>query len=152
MKQTITGGCQCGAVRYALSQSPEAEFCHCDMCRRATGGAFAALASVPRAAFGWTKGAPKAFDSSTAATREFCGHCGTPLTFAYHASKNMDVTIGSLDDPEAVGPLKLEFAVESRLSWVRATAEAKQQRLDEVKEAPVFQPGYQALQSPIGSS
>ena len=148
----ITGGCQCGAVRYAIAQKPEAEFCHCGMCRRATGGVFAALATVPKTAFRWTKGTPRAFSSSTAAQREFCDGCGTPLTFAYHASKSMDVTIGSLDDPEAAGPLKLEFTVESRLSWVQPTQGAKQQRLDEAKDAPVFQPGYQSFQAPAGEA
>lgn len=149
MSGEITGGCQCGSVRYALTEAPEAEFCHCGMCRRATGGAFAALATVPKTAFRWTRGTPKAFDSSTAARREFCGDCGTPLTFTYHAGESMDVTIGSLDDPEAAGPLKLEFTVESRLSWIAPTEGARQQRLDEYKDAPVFQPGYQALQAPL---
>ena len=146
MSAVMTGGCQCGAVRYELDQQPEAEFCHCGMCRRATGGAFAALAGVPKAAFRWTKGTPKAFDSSTAARREFCGDCGTPLTFVYHAGKSLDVTIGSLDDPEAAGPLKLEFTVESRLSWVAPTDGARQQRLDEYNEAPPFQPGFKSHQ------
>ena len=29
----LTGGCQCGAVRYALSAEPYTEFCHCNMCK-----------------------------------------------------------------------------------------------------------------------
>jgi hypothetical protein len=148
MMTSITGGCQCGAIRYELSEAPQSEFCHCGMCRRASGGAFAALATVPKAAFRWTKGTPRTFDSSTAAQRGFCGDCGTPLTFAPHASKSMDVSIGSLDDPEALGPLKLEFAVESRLSWLAPTEGAHQQRLDEYKAAPAFQPGFRSLQAP----
>lgn len=152
MSMTQTGGCQCGAVRYEISGTPEGEFCHCGMCRRATGGAFAALAGVPKAAFRWTKGSPKAFASSTAAQRHFCGDCGTPLTFVYEASKNMNVTVGSLDDPESAGPLTMEFAVESRLSWVQPMEGAKQERLDEYREGPPFQPGFRSFQAGGGQS
>ena len=35
---TLTGGCQCGAIRYALEDSPEAvAICHCRMCQKAVG-------------------------------------------------------------------------------------------------------------------
>jgi hypothetical protein len=48
MTVLLTGGRQCGAVRYALSALPEdAHFCHCRMCQKAVGGPFAALAGVP---------------------------------------------------------------------------------------------------------
>lgn len=142
MAELTTGGCQCGAVRYELTEPPQSEFCHCGMCRRATGGAFAALATVPKTAFRWTKGAPKTFNSSTTAQRGFCGDCGTPLTFEYLAGKSIDVSIGSLDDPEAVGPLKLEFTVESRLSWIDPIEGARQQRLDALSDAPAFRPDF----------
>ena len=33
-----TGGCQCGAVRYALYAMPEGSVCHCRMCQKAVGG------------------------------------------------------------------------------------------------------------------
>jgi hypothetical protein len=38
--KTITGGCLCGAIRYETSAEPSnVLFCHCTMCRRATGHA-----------------------------------------------------------------------------------------------------------------
>ncbi len=46
-KPTMTGGCQCGAVRYALFEMPELTICHCRMCQKAVGGPFAALCKVP---------------------------------------------------------------------------------------------------------
>ena len=46
-KPVATGGCQCGAVRYAFYAPLEnAHVCHCRMCQRATGGVFAALAGA----------------------------------------------------------------------------------------------------------
>jgi hypothetical protein len=45
----ITGGCQCGAIRYELKQPPRrASICHCRMCQRATGSYVAPLANVQR--------------------------------------------------------------------------------------------------------
>lgn len=148
--QLITGGCQCGAVRYALSEPPRAEFCHCRMCQRATGGVFGALAAVPKASVSWTAGPPSFFASSTAAARGFCSACGTPLSFAYHESDNLDVTIGSLDDPEVAGPNRMHFAAESRVSWAPICDGAPEQRLDEYTDSPVHKPGYRSFQAPVG--
>ena len=55
-KPTMTGGCQCGAVRYALFEMPESTICHCRMCQKAVGGPFAALCKVPTSRFAWTRG------------------------------------------------------------------------------------------------
>ena len=146
----ITGGCQCGAVRYALSETPRTDFCHCGMCRKATGGVFAALTAVPHASFRWTAGQPNFFASSTAATRGFCAACGTPLSFAYNDGRRINVTVGSLDNPELAGPNRGHFAAESRLSWVPVCDGAPEQRLDSYAASPVHQPGYRALQSSGG--
>ena len=42
-----TGGCQCGAVRYAAyAPLNHSHFWHCRMCQKAVGNLFAALAGV----------------------------------------------------------------------------------------------------------
>ena len=112
----MTGGCQCGAVRYALFAKPKAEICHCRMCQKAVGGPFAALAMVDLADIAWTRGNPALFDSSSAATRGFCSACGTPLTYQGLDRSRIDVTIGSLDDPAAAPPER-QYGAESRLPW-----------------------------------
>jgi hypothetical protein len=103
-KPVLTGGCQCGAVRYALFAAPErAGICHCRMCQKAVGGPFSAWANVSMENFAWTRGAPGTFRSSSAAERGFCPRCGTPLYFAYvKRPGSISVSIGSLDTPEAV--------------------------------------------------
>lgn len=150
MTEEITGGCQCGAVRYVLAERPTTDFCHCRMCQRATGGLFAALTAVPQASFRWTKGEPSFFSSSTVATRGFCARCGTPLSFAYNDGRRMNVTVGSLDDPERAGPNRSHFAVEFKVSWAPLCDGAPEQRLDAYKESPVHKPGYQSHQAPTG--
>ena len=56
--------------------------------------------------FRWTKGTPALHHSTPQAERSFCPHCGTSLTFRYLGSDpaEMDVTLASLDDPEALHP------------------------------------------------
>lgn len=114
------GGCQCGKVRYALYVAPQnAHACHCRMCQRAVGGAFALLAGAPKSEFAWTGGEPAVFESSNLAKRAFCRDCGTPLSFSYNLPEaRFYVTIGSLDDPGAV-PVEKQYGVESKLAWVK---------------------------------
>ena len=90
-KPVLTGGCQCGAVRYALFATPERTgICHCRMCQKAVGGPFSAWANVRMENFAWTRGAPGTFRSSSAAERGFCPRCGTPLYFAYVGRPGID--------------------------------------------------------------
>jgi hypothetical protein len=81
--QAVTGGCQCGAVRYAISgplHNPH--ICHCRMCQKAFGNYFAALVGTRRENLTWTRGEPASFRSSSVVQRGFCRDCGTPLSFA----------------------------------------------------------------------
>ncbi len=118
MTPALTGGCQCGAIRYALATVPaRTTLCHCRMCQKAVGQPFAAYASVPMADFAWTRGTPPAFRSSSAAERHFCPQCGTPLTFRYVARGEMEVAVGTLDHPEKITPVA-HVGVESRLPWM----------------------------------
>ena len=77
----LTGGCQCGAVRYALLEEPTgAHICHCRMCQKAFGSFFAPLTGLPMTAFEITRGELAIFKSSDPTERGFCRNCGTPLT------------------------------------------------------------------------
>lgn len=113
----LAGGCQCGAVRYALYAPPEgAHICHCRMCQKAVGGPFATLAPVRLVDFAWTRGTPSTFSSSSVAARDFCATCGTPLTFRYLDSDWIDVSVGSLDRPQDTPP-RHQYGIESRMLW-----------------------------------
>jgi hypothetical protein len=113
-----TGGCQCGAVRYALYAEPtNPHVCHCRMCQKASGNYFAPFAGVPLGDFAWVKGAPGVFRSSEAAERGFCRDCGTPLSFRYVDKDRISMTLGSLDEPSRVVPAK-QYGLESLLPFV----------------------------------
>jgi hypothetical protein len=114
----LTGGCQCGAVRYRLAAAPSgANVCHCRMCQKAGGAPFMAFAGVRLAELAWTRGAPKIFASSALAERGFCGDCGTPLTWRGHGRDRISVTIGSLDASAAIAPV-VQFSAETRIPWL----------------------------------
>jgi hypothetical protein len=48
MSVTYAGSCVCGRVRYELDTEPKITVaCHCSLCRKATGSAFATWTLVP---------------------------------------------------------------------------------------------------------
>jgi hypothetical protein len=111
----ITGGCQCGAVRYALSAKPtDGSICHCRMCQKAVGNYFAAFSGVKCDELTWTRGAPAIFKSSDLVERGFCRDCGTPLSFRYVDTDRIALTVGSFDDPAAL-EMEIQYGIESRL-------------------------------------
>ena len=130
--ERVTGGCQCGRVRYEAGiADDEAYLCHCRMCQRATGGFAAAFKNVKRADVRWLNGEPDWYRSSLIAQRPFCSHCGTPLGFAFvEGSENIDLTLGSFDDPGRFKPVS-HFGVESMHQAWLDTSGLKRMRSDE---------------------
>jgi ribosomal protein S18 acetylase RimI-like enzyme len=114
----LEGGCSCGAVRYRIGQVREAAICHCDACRRATGGAFAAWAEVAPDALQLERGAPRTYRPAGGAGEEraFCAACGTPLWLAGAAWRR--VLVGTLDDPAAAPP-RVHVAAHRQVPWLR---------------------------------
>jgi len=99
--ETLTGGCQCGAVRFATKLLGRPSICHCRMCQKAFGSFFGPLVSSHDGH--WTRGEPKWFQSSNRARRAFCGDCGTPL--AYETMYGLELAIGAFDHPARVAPV-----------------------------------------------
>ena len=118
MNEEVTGGCASGRIRYTLRiDNDEAYLCHCRMCQRATGGVSIAFKNVKKADVSW-KREPDWYKSSPIAERPYCRECGTSLGFAFPDSENMDVTVGSLDDPSRYRP-KHHFGAESlHRAWI----------------------------------
>lgn len=125
-----TGGCMCGRVRYAAAvATDDAYLCHCRMCQRASGNVSLAMKNVKKADVRWER-EPDYYASSPIARRGFCAGCGTSLTFEYLDSDNMDLIIGSFDDPSRFVP-KHHFGVESlHRAWID-TAGLPEYRVDQ---------------------
>jgi hypothetical protein len=135
MSETMTGGCQCRRIRYTVKiGSDDAYLCHCGYCRHATGGASIAFKNVRFADVAWTAAPPDWYRSSPIARRPFCSTCGTPLGFQFLDGENMDLTIGSFDDPSRFRPTS-NFGIETALpAWLDAS-HLPGKRLDEHQPA-----------------
>jgi hypothetical protein len=121
-KPVFTGGCQCGAIRFALSAPPtRVSICHCRMCQKASGAPFASFAEIDHGDFAWTRETPAAFRSSTIAERDFCAKCGTPLSFRRIGGPKIEIMTGAFDRPDQLVPTQ-QFGSESRLGWTVAIA------------------------------
>jgi hypothetical protein len=130
MTKAMTGGCQCGRVRYtAKVENNDAYLCHCRMCQRATGGVSIAFKGFKAADVVWEH-QPDWYQSSPIARRPFCAQCGTPLGFQYLDSDKLDLTVGSFDDPSSFAPIA-HFGAESiHEAWIDTSA-LRRDRADE---------------------
>ncbi len=118
MTHKLTGGCQCGRVRYTAElDNFDAYLCHCRMCQRATGGVSIAFVNLRKDQRKWET-EPDWYASSPIARRPFCRECGTPLGFEYPESENCDLTVGSFDDPSRFVPTSHFGAESMHRAWL----------------------------------
>lgn len=130
-----SGGCQCGAVRYALYAEPYGtHICHCRMCQKAFGSLCAPLTLIRYNDFAWTRGQPAVFQSSADVERGFCSSCGTPLTFAHKGSDYVNLAVGAFDQPGRINP-DIQIGIESRIPWASEIPLLREQRTDQALSA-----------------
>ncbi len=101
--EPIAGSCLCGAVTFSVE--PPTLFawhCHCSICRRAHGAAYATWTGVKSHQLTIVTGYEDlvSYPSSPWAVRRFCRHCGSPLF--YNADSHpgeVHVAVASLSWP-----------------------------------------------------
>ena len=94
------GSCLCGGIRYELSSELHGTtHCHCCMCRKAHGAAFATHGGVPKSDLRMLAGADllRQYRSSPTTTRSFCGQCGSQLFWQKDDEDWVAVSLGTLD-------------------------------------------------------
>ena len=144
-----SGGCQCGAIRFAFDGPPRRfTACHCRMCQRAVGNAFAPLVELKTEAVRWTGDEPALFASSSIAERGFCGHCGTPLFYRQIGGDSIEIMAGALDEPDAF-QLDYHYGAESMRRWLRLDDGLPRRRTREADLTPNGRPVI-SRQSPTG--
>ena len=119
MVDTVTGGCLCGAKRYrVLIDDDDAYLYHCRMCQRAAGSISLALKNVTKSAVAWDRAEPDRYRSSPFAQRGYCAACGTSLTYESDGHNQMDLTVGSFDDPYRFRPVSHSGAESMHEGWL----------------------------------
>jgi len=124
MANIASGSCLCGEVRYEADITPDTGYyCHCRDCQIGSGSAFhVAVFSVLenfRLLAGELSSYSKIADSGRTVDRQFCGNCGTPLTWTGEGFPGVVlVSLSSLDNPEAHSPVH-EGWTRNAVSWCR---------------------------------
>ncbi len=118
----IQGRCLCGGVRYEIDGPlTEVDNCHCSMCRRFHGAAFATYAKVSADNFRWLTGQDLVtiYENSPGIGWAFCRVCGSSLGVPSHG-KLGDIALGALDSDPGVRPTEHIF-VGSKAKWFEIT-------------------------------
>ncbi len=96
------GQCLCGKIKYQIDAiEPKMGHCHCNMCRKFHGSAFATYGEAWRENFRWIEGEDQlsSYRANNGTVRQFCRNCGSSLTFApkNDDGKLVEFAMGTLD-------------------------------------------------------
>lgn len=105
----IKGQCLCGLIEYQVAKLEERMgYCHCSMCRKFHGAAFATLGEAKVQNFSWVSGESylKSYIAPIGTTRKFCANCGSSLVFvpSDDAGEFVEFSLGTLDTDIDVKP------------------------------------------------
>ncbi|WP_347989092.1 GFA family protein [Methylomonas sp. AM2-LC] len=114
------GSCLCGSVKYEIKgELGAAVYCHCVRCRKASGSAFAANATVAEDSFKIVQGAEslKMFSTAEGVHRIFCSACGSPIISKRDSFPGVfRLRLGTLDTP-ITERLEAHIFVSSKADW-----------------------------------
>jgi len=120
----IRGSCLCKGVQFEISgRLGRASHCHCSMCRKAHGAAFATYAGVRKGDLKWVSGAELIlrYRSSPGVERTFCSRCGSTLQFISEKRPDIEeIALGVLEDDPGIR-VPHHIFVASKAPWVEIT-------------------------------
>jgi hypothetical protein len=88
-------------------------------CQKTCGAAFVTWAEFEPEKFGYVAGSPKSFSSREVVIRQFCGDCGSPLTYKYSdLADTINVIVASFDDPNVAEPEDHVWC-DRMIAWVK---------------------------------
>jgi hypothetical protein len=93
------GACLCGVVKFSFSGDlDDAYFCHCTQCRKNYGmhGAFVGVAR-DALVISDPKKVLTSYKSSRSTVRQFCGRCGSPISWDRKGYENIYLCLGLID-------------------------------------------------------
>lgn len=120
----LSGGCQCGAVRYEVEGDPAySAICHCSDCRASSGAPAVAWMAFREAQLTVKSGTLTTYEGRKGSLRQFCPVCGTGLFFRNDETIPglVDVQSATLDDAANHSP-QLHVQCAERLPWMTELA------------------------------
>jgi len=126
----MTGGCDCGYVRYEVKQKPiYVHCCHCSWCQRETGTAFALNALVETSEVSQLSHAPQNIDTPSASGRgqkiARCPKCQVALWSHYSGIGELlsFIKVGTLDEVDQMPP-DIHIFTSTKQAWLELPAGA----------------------------
>jgi hypothetical protein len=108
----LSGRCLCGAVTFTATPAHGMHACHCESCRRWSGGVYLAVDCGDSVEVADTA-ALGTYGSSDWAERQFCRTCGSTLFWRLKAGGMTAVSVQAFDAPSAFA-FETEIFVDSK--------------------------------------
>lgn len=124
-----SGGCNCGQVRFDIEGEPmRTGLCHCETCRKSSGSAFSFFGV-------WSKGSVTISGEmgcweSRAGGDRFCRRCGSSLFCWTDDVDEIEIRLGSLDQPPSAFVPGYELWTIRRETWLAQQDDAEQHARD----------------------
>lgn len=131
----VRSSCLCGTVAWEASSPLELMgHCHCSMCRKVHGAAFATYVVTSAEGFRWIQGNEmvRRYESSPGGHRSFCSRCGS-IVAGDPAEGRIFMPAGCLDDDPGTRPLAHLF-VASKAPWHEIS--------DDLQRFEAYPPGF----------
>ena len=144
----LTGGCQCGQVRYEITAAPVTHYCcHCTECQAQSASAFGISLIVDAEAIrlqGKTASYVRDKGKRTEIEGFFCPDCGTRFIHRSNAQP-ADVSIkgGSLDNPDQLTPVG-HIWTKSKRDWLELPAGSLQYDTEPDDDFAALEEAFQA--------
>jgi len=114
------GSCLCGAIKFTISgKIKNIVYCHCSLCRKAQGSAFATNGNVKMKNFNFLSGQDNLtiYQSSETQTKLFCKTCGSPIMSKNTLAPDMvRVRLGTIESDINEYP-EAHIFVDSKANW-----------------------------------
>jgi len=110
----LTGGCNCGAVRYEVAEPlVRASYCHCKRCQRRSGAAASPQAHPAPGSFRIVAGEDKLRmwkPDDSDGQKWFCSECGSAV-YGSNAShpESVGIRMGTFDEDPGIRPTVRQF-------------------------------------------
>lgn len=123
------GSCLCGQVQFEITgEISDIVYCHCSLCRKAQGSAFATNGNVNAREFNFIQGADNLtqYESQPGHSKYFCKTCGSPvMSLNDKMTDIIRIRLGSIETDITERPTCHIFT-DSKANWEHISDELPQ--------------------------